>query len=107
MPLPKPPTQKKGIGRYRRVSPVMQRAARPDCTAPNALPWEWMTPLGDPLLPEVNMITNGSAGVTVAVMASMRSRADSLAKALSSRSAGQTSRSAGSSEGHIVVRSSR
>ena len=70
IPLPNPPTQKNGIGRYRRVSESMQRAARPDCTAPNALPWEWMTPLGEPLLPEVNMMTSGSLGVTVSVSAS-------------------------------------
>ena len=53
IPLPNPPTQKNGIGRYRRLSEVMQRAAKPDRTAPNALPCEWMTPLGAPLLPEV------------------------------------------------------
>ena len=70
IPLPKPPTQKNGIGRYSRVSEVMQRAASPDRTAPNALPWECMTPLGAPLLPEVNMMTSGSAAVTVSVMAS-------------------------------------
>ena len=48
----------------------MQRAAKPERTAPNALPCECMTPLGAPLLPEVNMMTSGSLGVTVAVMAS-------------------------------------
>ena len=30
-----------------------------------------MTPLGAPLLPEVNMMTSGSAGVTVSVIVSM------------------------------------
>ena len=62
MPLPKPPTQKNGIGRYSRVSASMHRAARPDRTAPSALPCEWMTPFGGPLLPEVNMMTRVSAG---------------------------------------------
>lgn len=90
MPLPKPPTQKNGIGRYRRVPELMQRAASPDCTAPNALPWECTTPLGVPLLPEVNMMTNGSAAVTVSVMASTICRARSLAGALSSSSIDQT-----------------
>ncbi len=90
IPLPKPPTQKNGIGRYSRVSEVMQRAARPDCTAPNALPWECTTPLGAPLLPEVNMMTSGSAAVTVSVMASTIRRARSLAAAWSSRSTVQT-----------------
>jgi len=55
MPLPKPPTQKNGMGRYSRVSAPMHRASSPDRTAPSALPCEWMTPLGGPLLPEVNM----------------------------------------------------
>ena len=39
-PLPKPPTQKNGIGRYSRVSESMQRLANPDRTAPSALPCE-------------------------------------------------------------------
>ena len=69
-PLPKPPTQKKGIGRYRRVSESIQRLANPDRTAPSALPCECTTPLGGPLLPDVNMMTIGSLGVTVAVTAS-------------------------------------
>ena len=69
-PLPKPPTQKNGIGRYKRVSASMQRAVRPDRTAASALPCEWMTPFGGPLLPEVNMMTSVSLGVTAAAIAS-------------------------------------
>ena len=69
-PLPKPPTQKNGIGRYSRVSASMQRAARPDRTAASALPCEWITPFGGPLLPEVNMMTSVSLGVTAAATAS-------------------------------------
>ena len=46
----------------------MHRAASPDRTAPKALPCECMTPLGGPLLPEVNMMTSGSAAVTVSLM---------------------------------------
>ena len=33
-PVPKPPTQKKGIGMYRRSSPVTHRASRPASVAP-------------------------------------------------------------------------
>jgi hypothetical protein len=36
-PLPKPPTQKKGIGRYSRVPAPIQRGPRLDRTAPRAL----------------------------------------------------------------------
>ncbi len=107
IPLPKPPTQKKGIGRYRRVSTVMQRAASPDRTAPSALPWECTTPLGGPLLPEVNMMTSGSAGATAPAIASTTRRARSAGVARVSRSAGQTSRSAGSSARPAALRSSR
>ena len=42
------------------MSASMQRAASPDRTAPSALPWEWMTPFGGPLLPDVNMIASVS-----------------------------------------------
>ena len=42
----------------------MKRASSPDRTAASALPWECRTPFGGPLLPEVNMMTNGSAGRT-------------------------------------------
>jgi hypothetical protein len=69
-PLPKPPTQKNGIGRYSRVSASMQRAARPDRTAASALPCEWITLFGGPLLPEVNMMTSVSLGVTADATAS-------------------------------------
>lgn len=85
----------------------MQRAASPDRTAPSALPWECTTPLGEPLLPEVNMMTSGSAGATVSVIASMIRRARSLAAALSSRSVDQTCCNAGSSDSGAALRSSR
>ena len=81
IPLPKPPTQKNGIGRYSRVSDVMHRAASPDRTAPKALPCECMTPLGGPLLPEVNTMSSGSASVTVSHSASTIPRAGSPAVA--------------------------
>ena len=97
MPLPKPPTQKNGIGRYRRVSASMHRAARPDCTARSALPCEWMTPFGGPLLPDVNMMTRLSAAVTVAVIASTVPVV--AAVACGNWSGVQTARSAGSSVG--------
>ena len=96
MPLPKPPTQKNGIGRYRRVSASMHRGERPDSTAASALPCEWMTPFGGPLLPEVNMMTRVSAAVTVAVAAST---VPAVAAACGSWSGVQTPRSAGNSVG--------
>src|ERR1700757_589645 len=65
--------------RYSRVSESMQRLAKPAETAPSALPCEWMTPLGGPLLPEVNMMTIGSLGVTVAASASTIAEVDSRA----------------------------
>ena len=92
-PLPKPPTQKNGIGRYSRVSASMQRAARPDRTAASALPCEWITPFGGPLLPEVNMMTSVSLGVTAAVIASITGPACGL----TNRSGAQTCCNAGSS----------
>src|SRR6201999_90109 len=96
-PLPKPPTQKNGIGRYSLVSEAMQRLANPDRTAPSAPPCEWTTPLGAPLLPEVNMMTIGSLGVTVAASASTIERFDSAADTSGNRSAAQTWRNAGRS----------
>ena len=76
-------------------------------TAPSALPWECRTPLGDPLLPEVNMMTSGSAGVTVSAMASMTRRAPALTGALSSSSIDQTRCNAGSSDRRTLLTSSR
>ena len=52
----------------------MHRAARPERTAPSALPCEWMTPLGGPLLPDVNMIASVSLGVTVSATLSTTAR---------------------------------
>jgi hypothetical protein len=63
--------------------------------------------LGDPLLPEVNMMTSESAGVTVSVIASMICRARSLTGALSSWSIDQTCCNAGRSDRRSVCRSSR
>ncbi len=107
IPPPRPPTQKNGIGRYRRVSAVIQRAASPDRTAPSALACECTTPLGAPLLPEVKTMTRGSAAVTVSVMASTIRRARSPAVAWASRSATQTCCKAGSSARSTDSRSSR
>jgi hypothetical protein len=71
----------------------MQRAASPDRTAPSALPCEWITPFGGPLLPDVNMMAGVSLAVTVSVIASVMT----LPWTRSSRSGVHTSRSAGRS----------
>ena len=89
-PVPRPPTQKNGIGMYRRSPCCMHRVSRPAAVAPSAPPWVWMTALGVPLLPEVKMMTNRSAAVTVSAMASTIPRARRPTVAVASVSAVQT-----------------
>ena len=89
-PVPNPPTQKNGIGIYSLVSASMRRADKPARTAVSALPCEWITPFGGPLLPEVNITSMGSAGTTAPASAST----SAAAVADGSSSASQISRKA-------------
>ncbi len=82
-PPPNPPIQKNGIGMYRRSPSPMHRASSPPAVARSAPPCVWITPLGAPRLPDVNMTTRSSVGSTRASV--------SWRRASAARSAGSAS----------------